>query len=99
MCYVLCCLCILVLLQSCICLVKRVLSAIYYTNLTDLLPLSLCVLSRYQPVSYEINSRSGNESEFRAMVQTCKKAGVGIVVDMGKLNSEAGELRWYCLLC
>ena len=36
---------------------------------------------RYQPVSYRILSRGGNENEFRAMVERCRAAGVGIVVD------------------
>ncbi|XP_060569354.1 alpha-amylase-like [Ruditapes philippinarum] len=36
---------------------------------------------RYQPVSYKIISRSGNEQEFRDMVTTCNKAGVRIYVD------------------
>ncbi len=37
---------------------------------------------RYQPVSYSLaQSRSGTEAEFVAMVQRCKAAGVGIVVD------------------
>lgn len=37
---------------------------------------------RYQSVSYDINSRSGNETEFVEMVETCRKAGVGVIVDM-----------------
>ncbi|CAL1680287.1 unnamed protein product [Lasius platythorax] len=36
---------------------------------------------RYQPMSYKIISRSGNESEFEKMVTRCKKAGVLIYVD------------------
>lgn len=36
---------------------------------------------RYQPVSYILNSRSGNREEFVNMVKTCKKAGVDIYVD------------------
>jgi alpha-amylase len=37
---------------------------------------------RYQPVSYSIaRSRSGTEAEFRAMVSSCKAAGVDIIVD------------------
>ncbi len=36
---------------------------------------------RYQPVSYDLKSRSGNEAEFREMVSRCKRAGVDIVVD------------------
>eukprot|EP00929_Paragymnodinium_shiwhaense_P035661 TRINITY_DN19217_c0_g1_i2.p1 TRINITY_DN19217_c0_g1~~TRINITY_DN19217_c0_g1_i2.p1 ORF type:complete len:476 (+),score=97.07 TRINITY_DN19217_c0_g1_i2:69-1496(+) len=37
--------------------------------------------TRYQPVTYELVSRSGNESEFRSMIQRCKTAGVNIYVD------------------
>ena len=36
---------------------------------------------RYQPVSYQFVTRSGNREEFAAMVQTCADAGVDIVVD------------------
>lgn len=36
---------------------------------------------RYQVISYKIQSRSGNEDEFRDMVQRCKKAGVDVYVD------------------
>lgn len=37
---------------------------------------------RYQPVSYSVErSRSGTGDEFRAMVQRCRAAGVGIYVD------------------
>lgn len=31
---------------------------------------------RYQPLSYKIASRSGNESEFADMVKTCNSVGV-----------------------
>lgn len=37
--------------------------------------------TRYQPVSYNLTSRSGNESQFIEMVQRCKVAGVDIYVD------------------
>lgn len=37
--------------------------------------------TRYQPVTYNLISRSGNETEFASMVQRCKKAGVDIYVD------------------
>lgn len=37
--------------------------------------------SRYQPVSYQLESRSGTRAEFASMVQTCKAAGVDIYVD------------------
>lgn len=36
---------------------------------------------RYQVVSYNLNSRSGNEDEFRDMVSRCKNVGVDIYVD------------------
>ncbi|SEO66546.1 alpha-amylase [Aquisalimonas asiatica] len=37
--------------------------------------------ARYQPVSYEVTSRSGDREAFEAMVRRCDAAGVGIVVD------------------
>nr|XP_056723555.1 pancreatic alpha-amylase-like [Euleptes europaea] len=36
---------------------------------------------RYQPISYKLCSRSGNESEFRDMVNRCNAVGVHIYVD------------------
>ena len=36
---------------------------------------------RYQPVSYQLESRSGTRAEFVDMVARCRKAGVGIYVD------------------
>ncbi|XP_055332042.1 alpha-amylase-like [Paramacrobiotus metropolitanus] len=36
---------------------------------------------RYQPVSYQLISRSGNEAEFIDMVKRCNNAGVRIYVD------------------
>ncbi len=36
---------------------------------------------RYQPVSYQVISRSGNRAEFADMVARCKTAGVDIYVD------------------
>ncbi|XP_029173183.1 alpha-amylase A-like [Nylanderia fulva] len=36
---------------------------------------------RYQPMSYKIITRSGNEIEFKNMVNRCKKVGVNIYVD------------------
>ncbi|XP_071555474.1 alpha-amylase A-like [Temnothorax nylanderi] len=36
---------------------------------------------RYQPLSYKIISRSGNEAEFKDMVKRCNKVGVRIYVD------------------
>lgn len=37
---------------------------------------------RYQVVSYNINSRGGNEADFRAMVQRCQAAGVDVYADV-----------------
>ena len=36
---------------------------------------------RYQPVSYQLNSRSGTEAEFIRMVRVCDSVGVDIYVD------------------
>lgn len=36
---------------------------------------------RYQPVSYQINSRSGTRAQFQDMVTRCKAVGVDIYVD------------------
>lgn len=36
---------------------------------------------RYQPVSYKLCTRSGNENEFRDMVTRCNNVGVRIYVD------------------
>ncbi|XP_059120957.1 pancreatic alpha-amylase isoform X2 [Peromyscus eremicus] len=36
---------------------------------------------RYQPISYKICTRSGNEDEFKDMVTRCNKVGVRIYVD------------------
>ena len=35
----------------------------------------------YQPVDYNLTSRMGNEAQFKAMVATCRKAGVKVIVD------------------
>ena len=37
---------------------------------------------RYQPVSYKIDGRSGNEQQFADMVSRCNKVGVRIFVDI-----------------
>jgi alpha-amylase len=37
---------------------------------------------RYQPTSYKIFSRSGNEDQFKKMVNRCNKAGVDVYVDV-----------------
>ncbi|XP_005089737.2 alpha-amylase [Aplysia californica] len=44
---------------------------------------------RYQPVSYKLVSRSGNEAQFKDMVQRCKNVGVRIFVDV-VVNHMAG---------
>lgn len=36
---------------------------------------------RYQPASYLLNSRSGNQAELESMIRTCKKAGVKVYID------------------
>lgn len=38
--------------------------------------------TRYQPVSYKLESRSGNRDQFINMVNRCNNAGVMVVVDM-----------------
>ena len=45
--------------------------------------------TRYQPVSYKIESRNGMREEFAAMVARCKAAGVGIYAD-AVINHMAG---------
>lgn len=37
---------------------------------------------RYQPISYKLITRSGNEAQFRNMVTRCNRAGVRIYVDV-----------------
>lgn len=37
--------------------------------------------TRYQPLGYQLESRSGNRDEFISMVNRCRDAGVGIYVD------------------
>lgn len=44
---------------------------------------------RYQPVSYKLESRSGTERDFRAMITRCRNAGVAIYADV-VLNHMAG---------
>ncbi len=44
----------------------------------------------YQPVSYRLESRMGTEAEFRAMVQRCNAAGVGVIVD-AVINHMSGQ--------
>ena len=38
--------------------------------------------TRYQPVSYKLESRSGNRDQFISMVQRCRNAGLMVVADM-----------------
>eukprot|EP00938_MAST-03A_sp_MAST-3A-sp1_P002940 g2940.t1 len=38
--------------------------------------------TRYQPVSYQIISRSGDENAFASMVSKCKSQGVDVYVDV-----------------
>ena len=37
--------------------------------------------TRYQPVSYNLTSRSGNEEEFEEMTKRCEAAGVQVIAD------------------
>lgn len=37
---------------------------------------------RYQPISYVLTTRSGNEAQFRSMVTRCNNVGVRIYVDV-----------------
>lgn len=37
---------------------------------------------RYQPVSYKLETRSGNEAQFADMVRRCNAVGVRIIVDV-----------------
>ena len=47
---------------------------------------------RYQPVSYKIISRSGNETQFRDMVSRCNAVGVRIYVDaiINHMSTDSG---------
>jgi len=45
--------------------------------------------TRYQPVSYRLDSRSGSEQEFIHMVSECHNAGVSVLVD-AVINHMAG---------
>jgi len=46
--------------------------------------------TRYQPVSYNLTSRGGNEAELRAAIAACKEAGVKVYVD-AVFNHMAGQ--------
>ena len=47
--------------------------------------------TRYQPVSYALVSRSGNESAFEDMVSRCAAAGVDVYVDAVLNHMAAGS--------
>jgi len=47
--------------------------------------------TRYQPVSYQIVSRSGDRAQFASMVKRCKEAGVGIYADVVFNHMAAGS--------
>lgn len=44
----------------------------------------------YQPVDYNLTSRMGNEAQFKQMVQTCRNAGVKVIVD-AVINHMTGQ--------
>ncbi len=44
----------------------------------------------YQPVDYNLTSRMGNEAQFKTMVQTCRGAGVKVIVD-AVINHMTGQ--------
>jgi alpha-amylase len=47
--------------------------------------------TRYQPVSYVLESRSGNRDEFASMVERCEAVGVSIVADSVVNHMAAGS--------
>jgi alpha-amylase len=47
--------------------------------------------TRYQPVTYNFISRSGNETQFTEMISRCKASGVSIVVDAVINHMAAGS--------
>jgi glycosidase len=59
----------------------------------------------YQPVSHQLISKRGNRDQFGAMVEACRQAGVGVLVDVvlnhmtaGSGTGIAGTSKWdYCL--
>jgi alpha-amylase len=44
----------------------------------------------YQPVTYDLTSRMGNEAQFKSMVKACRKAGVKVYVD-AVINHMTGQ--------
>ncbi|WP_406664694.1 carbohydrate-binding module family 20 domain-containing protein [Gallaecimonas sp. GXIMD1310] len=47
--------------------------------------------TRYQPVSYQLESRGGTKAEFQDMVNRCKAAGVDVYVDAVINHTAAGS--------
>ncbi|OLP82331.1 Alpha-amylase [Symbiodinium microadriaticum] len=47
--------------------------------------------TRYQPVTYNLTSRSGNEKDFRDMVSRCSKVGVSVIADAVINHAAAGN--------
>eukprot|EP00930_Biecheleria_cincta_P027929 TRINITY_DN19514_c0_g1_i1.p1 TRINITY_DN19514_c0_g1~~TRINITY_DN19514_c0_g1_i1.p1 ORF type:complete len:516 (-),score=101.09 TRINITY_DN19514_c0_g1_i1:115-1662(-) len=47
--------------------------------------------TRYQPVTYNFTSRSGDEASFKEMVRRCKAAGVAVYVDVVFNHFAAGN--------
>lgn len=47
---------------------------------------------RYQPVSYKIQTRSGNETQLKKMVDKCNKSGVRVYIDV-VLNHMTGHFN------
>jgi alpha-amylase len=58
---------------------------------SDKLAIPYAWWARYQPVSFDLVSRSGDEAAFRDMVRRCAEAGVGIYVD-AVLNHMADQV-------
>lgn len=46
---------------------------------------------RYQPVSYQIATRSGNKEQFRSMVNRCNRANVRVYVDIVLNHMTGGQ--------
>ena len=44
----------------------------------------------YQPVTYDLTSRMGNEDQFKRMVRKCREAGVKVYVD-ALINHMTGQ--------
>ncbi|KHJ95617.1 hypothetical protein OESDEN_04433 [Oesophagostomum dentatum] len=49
---------------------------------------------RYEPLSYKIQSRSGNEQQFREMVEKCNQNNIRIIVDV-VVKGGASEVTGY----